>query len=949
MKTNRFYAALFFLLSAVSLYAEIPAGYYHNANNKSGAELLDALNVICSPGVFLDYGSGRGSTWEGFFHTDRRSDGSVIDMYSSSSYRQTSFDAVDGLHIEHSLPKSWWGGMENYAYCDLHHLFPADAKTNITKNNLPLGETSSPTFANGVSKVGSNDYLGASGNCFEPADEYKGDFARAYFYIATTYNEFSALWQSPMMDNNTYPVWNAWALSLLLEWHRADPVSEKELTRQEAVFGIQHNRNPFVDYPQFVEHIWGDAKSLPVSLPADSRPFLTTVDKWSSVSIPAAMTGITVTRTVDLAGENFSDNLRVSLKRKSPSITLSATSVSPGQLRDTAHISISFSAAEPMSVADTLALVSAGFDTLLIPLDVNFIDRFMLTSAQAVSPTQAFVAWMPMPDVAEYPVSLYEGYRSQASDLFFSAYYEGDSFDKAVAVYNATGSEVDLADYSIRKQSNGTGAFSAQVQLDGIVPDGSVFVLVHSRASKPLADIADKMLSGNENNPLSFNGNDAIALYHNNILVDMIGEADNSAIWGENTAFARNADIYAPLVQFDKSQWHTIPVSAPEAIAAHTVSGIVPDNSPAVFTSQSDTLTLQNLRPSSLYTVEVSAGSSPSANAISFYTPALQTPEAYEPVGITDTECTARWESVPYATGYIIQLYAVEGSEHATVTEGFDHIGSSGKPQLPEGWSGTASGIYATISSSGASAPAVSLQNNLEWIQSPAAPSPLAAAQFMYRFPSTSASESYMLVYAVDSKGVHTKFDSIAYANTKKHTRSYTSEQLAASAYAIKIEYHKVKGNLAVDDFSYTYGMETIAPADAFYTTGPSEYRIGHLTANTTYLYTITAATQYNTPQESQSPVSNTIRFSTTDTSIGTSVPAAAASVPFITTSGREITVNNIAAFSEITVVSMHGTVVSTHSVSDLPTFTTQLPAPGVYIVRITGSAQSVTLKTIVF
>ena len=94
-------------------------------------------------------------------------------------------------------------------------------------------------------------------NCFEPADEFKGDFARSYFYISTIYEDYYQLWQSPMLNNNTYPVWKPWALDLLLKWHRQDPVSPKELARIEAVYNIQGNRNPYIDYPNLVENIWG--------------------------------------------------------------------------------------------------------------------------------------------------------------------------------------------------------------------------------------------------------------------------------------------------------------------------------------------------------------------------------------------------------------------------------------------------------------------------------------------------------------------------------------------------------------------------------------------------------------------------------------------------------------------------------------------------------------------
>ena len=159
-----------FLLLNIVLCAEIPAGYYNKADGKYGSKLLDALNEICSNGSFLGYGSGEGYTWQGFHYTDRNEDGSVIDMYSSTVRYQVGYNSVDGLHIEHSLPKSWWGALENYAYRDLHHLFPADATTNITKNNLPLGEVISASFNNGVSKIGTTALYNGETKCFEPAD-----------------------------------------------------------------------------------------------------------------------------------------------------------------------------------------------------------------------------------------------------------------------------------------------------------------------------------------------------------------------------------------------------------------------------------------------------------------------------------------------------------------------------------------------------------------------------------------------------------------------------------------------------------------------------------------------------------------------------------------------------------------------------------------------------------
>lgn len=184
--------------------------------------------------------------------------------YFSSNYISINFPAFgQELHIEHSLPKSWWGSHEWSAYKDLNHLYPADGSTNLSKNDNPLGIVSgTPTKDNGVSKIGPANYPDYTGNVFEPADQYKGDFARSYFYMATAYEHYKNLWDitkpENMMENNTYPVFKTWAINLLLQWHRQDPVSPKELTRNAKVYSIQGNRNPFIDYPDLAEYIWGN-------------------------------------------------------------------------------------------------------------------------------------------------------------------------------------------------------------------------------------------------------------------------------------------------------------------------------------------------------------------------------------------------------------------------------------------------------------------------------------------------------------------------------------------------------------------------------------------------------------------------------------------------------------------------------------------------------------------
>lgn len=247
--------ALLLLIICV-LNAQIPAGYYDSAKGKKGASLKTALYQIIRPHTVLEYYSSSTS----FLKTDWHPDGYIWDMYSN--YKRTYWT---GMNREHSLPKSWWSTSPEttVAYSDLHNLYPSDATANTAKSNYPLGIVGgTPTFSNGVVKVGTSSYLGYTGEVFEPANEYKGDFARDYMYIVTCYEDYANSWRSTgtssmLLNGSTYPVFKPYAINLLLEWSRNDPVSDKEINRNNEVFKLQGNRNPYIDFPAMFEYVWG--------------------------------------------------------------------------------------------------------------------------------------------------------------------------------------------------------------------------------------------------------------------------------------------------------------------------------------------------------------------------------------------------------------------------------------------------------------------------------------------------------------------------------------------------------------------------------------------------------------------------------------------------------------------------------------------------------------------
>ena len=272
--------SLFVLVAAVAVctFAATPNGsetYYSAADGKTGAQLKTALCGIIYNRTEKSYNY----LWTAFKTTDVRSNGKIWDMYSNiTNYTPVtsgSSYSVEGdcYNREHSFPQSWFNS-NTPMYTDLHHIYPTDGKVNGMRANYPFGETNGETYksANSFSKLGACTYSGYTGKVFEPADEYKGDFARTYFYMVTCYEEKLADWYAgnadgvrATIDGTKYPAFQTWQLKMLMAWAANDPVSEKETNRNNAVYGIQNNRNPFIDYPGLEQYIWGNKTDVAFS------------------------------------------------------------------------------------------------------------------------------------------------------------------------------------------------------------------------------------------------------------------------------------------------------------------------------------------------------------------------------------------------------------------------------------------------------------------------------------------------------------------------------------------------------------------------------------------------------------------------------------------------------------------------------------------------------------
>lgn len=268
MKKIYFILTLTYFFSILAL-AQIPNGYYNDAAGLEGTALRSALHNIIDNHNSLQYGN----IYDILDQTDQKPNGKVWDMYSdvpggTPPYEYTFFEDECGNYSgegscynkEHSWPKSWFGGEVYPMYSDLFHIVPTDGYVNGKRSNYPFGEVGSASWTsqNG-SKVGSCNFPGYSGTVFEPIDEYKGDFARGYFYMSTRYYNEDNGW--PGSDMVTGANLKPWAVNLLLEWHYNDPVSPKETDRCNAIYNLQNNRNPFIDHPEYVALIWDPGAS----------------------------------------------------------------------------------------------------------------------------------------------------------------------------------------------------------------------------------------------------------------------------------------------------------------------------------------------------------------------------------------------------------------------------------------------------------------------------------------------------------------------------------------------------------------------------------------------------------------------------------------------------------------------------------------------------------------
>ena len=410
------------------------------------------------------------------------------------------------INREHCWPQSRGfkasSGASGPAGTDLHHLLPADASVNQHGHNnyaygeVEISEWPTSTAASNIqdNKRGtpiSTSSLDEDNVVFEPQDCDKGDIARACFYMVARYNNLADEQKAiskyePFLElvdyitssgqsvsssdteSATYGV-----LSTLLEWHEQDPVDEFEIHRNNLIYNnYQHNRNPFIDFPSWVDIIWGDS--------SDSADPNTDLINGISTEAPQELSIEGTYDTTIPFGSTFDKSgIKVYLIDNIEDTKTDVTSTAT------------------ISNANTLKLGNQELSVTYGALKASIVIKVTNVGSQDyIGQTKA----------------------TPLSDLIFSAYIEGSSNNKALEIFNGTGNSIDLSSYSVKLFSNGNTNPSNTLNLSGTLLNNETLVIVYPSSGEKLKSYANM-----ESAVCNFNGNDTIRLYNNDVVVDQFG------------------------------------------------------------------------------------------------------------------------------------------------------------------------------------------------------------------------------------------------------------------------------------------------------------------------------------------------------------------------------------------------------------------------------------------
>ncbi len=355
--------------------------------------------------------------------------------------------------------------------------------------------------------TGSGSYAD-QGSTWYPGDEWKGDVARMMLYMNLRYNE---------------PFADVGSLSLFLQWNAEDPVSNFEINRNTVITNVQGNRNPFIDNPYIATVIWGG--------PAAE-------DRWNGntgtdTEAPTAPTNL-------MASSPTSNSINLSWTASTDNIGVASYDVYLDGVNT--------------YTTSTSSLTATGLNS-----ETNYCFTVYANDGSGNTSTASNTAC----ETTTAP-------SSGGTDLFFSEYVEGSGFNKALEIVNLTGAPVDLSVYSIKRDGNGGGSWEAPLNLSGTIAADDVYVIINSDAADATLQ-AEADLGVPNSTPMTFNGNDPIGLFKNDVLIDIIGEFGDASNFASNVTLRRKSTISSPTIQFELfDEWDSYASNTVSDIGMHT-------------------------------------------------------------------------------------------------------------------------------------------------------------------------------------------------------------------------------------------------------------------------------------------------------------------------------------------------------------------------------------------
>ncbi len=514
------------------VFSQAPANYYDGTSGLTGYSLKSKLHDIISAKTISWHYSDMQTYYkqtdiDKYYDYDESNTTYILDIYSNNPTGTTAYHyttdqmigsaSVEGLgwNREHMMPQSSFNS--NYPmYSDLFYVIPTDARINQLRSNYPYGiggTTNFHSFTNG-SKINNCAIPGATytGRVYEPVNEFKGDVARSLLYYVVRYEGKLGSFNyntstNPASDQNPLngteeKAYENWYIAMLLQWHNQDPVSQREIDRNNAVYAIQKNRNPFIDHPEWVNMIWSQtpdsvAPQSPTNLQVQQNSAYFVTLSWTP-SPDSDVIGYKIYQ--DGVDVGYTKNTSISIDHLLPSTSYNFT----------------------VKAYDNGYLESA----LSNEISVTTLDS-----------------------------DIY------AKDLMITKYLEGTSNNKAIEITNKTGHPVNLNKYriSIQYYSGTNYYFPAPMELEGVVENNETFVILNPRANfSCITNDQAKFVSAAPQ--MTFDGSNYVELRYASTTVDAIGTSgmNNFSNLG-NTSLYRLPSATQPTNTFSLSEWQKYP------------------------------------------------------------------------------------------------------------------------------------------------------------------------------------------------------------------------------------------------------------------------------------------------------------------------------------------------------------------------------------------------------